>query len=156
MHNIKDLRKNLETFKKKLTDRNIDFNAEDFSKKDTFNRELISKKKSLEQEKKTLSKSKDKANFEKSKKISDQIETISKKQIDISSSPLRYLRYGLLTYISDIVNDYRSNNYYIIYSNNDIFLKNPIIIKKQDIYDLVDKISDLNLNNNNIFIYNVH
>ena len=85
MHNIKDLRKNLETFKKKLTDRNIDFNAEDFFKKDTFNRELISKKESLEQEKKSLSKSKDKANFEKSKKISDQIEIISKKQSDSQS-----------------------------------------------------------------------
>jgi len=85
MHNIKDLRKNLETFKKKLTDRNIDFNVEDFSKKDTFNRELISKKESLEQEKKSLSKSKDKANFEKSKKISDQIEIISKKQSDSQS-----------------------------------------------------------------------
>ena len=85
MHNIKDLRKNLETFKKKLTDRNIDFNAEDFSKKDTFNRELISKKESLEQEKKSLSKSKDKANFEKSKKISDQIEIISKNQSDSQS-----------------------------------------------------------------------
>ena len=85
MHNIKDLRKNLETFKKKLTDRNIDFNAEDFSKKDTFNRELISKKESLEQEKKSLSKSKDKANFEKSKKISDEIEIISKKQSDSQS-----------------------------------------------------------------------
>ena len=76
MHNTKDLRKNLETFKKKFTDRNINFNAEDFSKKDNFNRELISKKESLEQEKKALSKSKDKANFEKSKKISDQIEII--------------------------------------------------------------------------------
>ena len=85
MHNIKDLRKNLETFKKKLTDRNIDFNAEDFSKKDTLNRELISKKESLEQEKKSLSKSKDKANFEKSKKISDQIEILSKKQSDSQS-----------------------------------------------------------------------
>ena len=85
MHNIKDLRKNLETFKKKLADRNIDFNAEDFSKKDTFNRELISKKESLEQEKKSLSKSKDKANFEKSKKISDQIEIVSKKQSDSQS-----------------------------------------------------------------------
>ena len=85
MHNIKDLRKNLETFKKKLTDRNIDFNAEDFSKKDTLNRELISKKESLEQEKKSLSKSKDKANFEKSKKISDEIEILSKKQSDSQS-----------------------------------------------------------------------
>ena len=85
MHNIKDLRKNLETFKKKLTDRNIDFNVEDFSKKDTFNRELISKKESLEQEKKSLSKSKDKANFEKSKKISDEIEILSKKLSDSQS-----------------------------------------------------------------------
>ena len=94
MHNIKDLRKNLETFKKKLTDRNIDFNAEDFSKKDTFNRELISKKESLEQEKKSLSKSKDKANFAKSKKISDQIEIISKKQSD-SQSEVNKIIYAL-------------------------------------------------------------
>ncbi len=94
MHNIKDLRKNLETFTKKLTDRNIDFNAEDFSKKDTFNRELISKKESLEQEKKSLSKSKDKANFEKSKKISDQIEIISKKQSD-SQSEVNKIIYAL-------------------------------------------------------------
>ena len=42
MHNIKELRKNLETFKKKLIERNIDFNAEDFIKKDTLKRELIS------------------------------------------------------------------------------------------------------------------
>ena len=47
MHNIKDLRKNLETFKKKLTERNINFNIEDFKKKDALNRELISKKESL-------------------------------------------------------------------------------------------------------------
>jgi len=85
MHNIKELRKNLKTFKKKLTDRNIDFNAEDFIKKDTLNRELISKKESLEQEKKSLSKLKDKTNFEKSKKISDEIEILSKKQSDSQS-----------------------------------------------------------------------
>ncbi len=85
MHNIKDLRKNLDTFQKKLKERNINFNIEDFSKKDALNRELISKKESLEQEKKSLSKSKDKANFEKSKKISDQIEIISKKQSDSQS-----------------------------------------------------------------------
>ena len=85
MHNIKDLRKNLETFQKKLMERNINFNIEDFTKKDTFNRELISKKESLEQEKKSLSKSKDKTNFEKSKKISDQIEILSKKQSDSQS-----------------------------------------------------------------------
>ena len=55
MHNIKDLRKNLETFKKKLTERNVNFNTEDFNKKDTLNRKLISEKESLEQEKKSLS-----------------------------------------------------------------------------------------------------
>ena len=82
MHNIKDLRKNLDTFQKKLKERNINFNIEDFSKKDALNRELISKKESLEQEKKSLSKSKDKTNFEKSKKISDKIEILSKKQSD--------------------------------------------------------------------------
>ena len=80
MHSIKDLRKNLETFKKKLTERNINFNIEDFTKKDTLNRELISKKETLEQEKKSLSKSKNKTNFERSKKISEEIEILSKKQ----------------------------------------------------------------------------
>ena len=82
MHNIKDLRKNLDTFQKKLKERNINFNIEDFSKKDALNRELINEKESLEQEKKSLSKSKDKTNFEKSKKISDKIEILSKKQSD--------------------------------------------------------------------------
>ena len=52
MYNIKDLRKNSETFKKKLMERNINFNIEDFNKKDALNRELISKKEKLEQEKK--------------------------------------------------------------------------------------------------------
>jgi len=85
MHNIKDLRKNLDTFQKKLKERNINFNIEDFSKKDALNRELISKKESLEQEKKSLSKSKDKTNFEKSKKISNEIEILSKKQSDSQS-----------------------------------------------------------------------
>ena len=66
MHSIKDLRKNLETFKKKLTERYIIFNIEDFTKKDTLNRELISKKENLVNEKKSLSKSKAKTNFEKS------------------------------------------------------------------------------------------
>ena len=56
MHNLKDLRKNLETFKKKLMESNVKFNIEDFTKRDNLNRELISKKESLEQEKKSLSK----------------------------------------------------------------------------------------------------
>ena len=79
MHDIKEIRKNLEIFKKKLSDRNIDFDIKDFTKKDTLNRELISKKEKFEQEKKILSKSKDKSNFEKSKKLSSEIETLEKK-----------------------------------------------------------------------------
>ena len=76
MHNLKDLRKNLETFKKKFKDRNLNFDIDEFNKLDKANRDLISKKENLEQEKKSLSKSKEKSNFEKSKKISDQIEKI--------------------------------------------------------------------------------
>ena len=81
MHNLKDLRKNLEIFKKKFKDRNLDFNIEEFDKADKVNRELINKKELLEQEKKQLSKSKEKSNFEKSKKISAEISKISKEQI---------------------------------------------------------------------------
>tara|TARA_Y200000002_G_scaffold27974_1_gene21014 strand:+ start:429 stop:1676 length:1248 start_codon:yes stop_codon:yes gene_type:complete len=80
MHNLKDLRKNLDTLQKKFKDRNVDFDSEDFNKKDLLNRDLISKKEKLEQEKKSLSKSKDQINFSKSKKISDEISILIKKQ----------------------------------------------------------------------------
>ena len=76
MHNLKELRKNLTTYKKKLADRNTDFDLEKFTKLDNTNRNLITKKESLEQEKKTLSKIKDKTNFDKSKKISEEIDKI--------------------------------------------------------------------------------
>ena len=80
MHNLKDLRKDLNNFKKKIQDRNFDFDISDFSKKDSLNRELISKKEKLEQEKKSLSKSKDQSNFNKSKKISKEISDLIEKQ----------------------------------------------------------------------------
>ena len=80
MHNLKDLRKNLDTFKKKFKDRNLNFNSDEFNKIDKINRELIKKKELLEQEKKQLSKSKEKSNFEKSKLISDQINKILSEQ----------------------------------------------------------------------------
>ena len=85
MHNLKDLRKNLENFKKKLSNRNVNFDINDFIKKDSLNRDLISKKEKLEQEKKTLSKSKDNSNFEKSKKVSQEISNLAKKQISSQS-----------------------------------------------------------------------
>ena len=82
MHNIKELRKNLKKYKKKLKDRNIDFDIENFIKLDELNRKLINDKEKLEQEKKSLSKSKEKSNFDKSKKISEEIFTLTKKQND--------------------------------------------------------------------------
>tara|TARA_Y100000389_G_scaffold86410_1_gene83100 strand:+ start:955 stop:2202 length:1248 start_codon:yes stop_codon:yes gene_type:complete len=80
MHNIKELRKNLENFKKKFNDRNLNFDVEKFNKLDKLNRNIIIKKEKLEQEKKVLSKSKDKKNFDKSKKISEEISILLEKQ----------------------------------------------------------------------------
>ena len=51
MHNLKELRKNLNNLSKKFRDRNVDFDENNFNKKDALNRELISKKEKLEQEK---------------------------------------------------------------------------------------------------------
>ena len=82
MHNLKDLRNNLESFKKKLKERNVEFDIDNFFKKDKDNRDLIIEKEKLEQEKKSLSKSKDQANFIKSKKISENISILAKKQKD--------------------------------------------------------------------------
>jgi len=94
MHNIKDLRKNIETYKKKFKDRNLIFDSANFLKLDKVNRDLISKKELLEKEKKLLSKSKDKSNFEKSKKISKELEKVlesqkkSQKSLDMITAEL--------------------------------------------------------------------
>ena len=94
MHNIKDLRKNLNIYKKKLSDRNFDFKTELFQNLDDHNRKIISEKEKLEQEKGILSKSKDQSNFDKSKKISEQISKLSKEQI-ISQKKLNELLFIL-------------------------------------------------------------
>ena len=80
MHNIKELRKNLKDYKKKLLERNFDFKIDEFESLDSNNRNLISIKEKLEQEKGVLSKSKNQSNFEKSKKISNEIAKISQEQ----------------------------------------------------------------------------
>ena len=82
MHNLKNLRENINIYKKKFKDRNVDLNISDFNEKDKLNRDLISKKEKLEQEKKSISKSKDESNFLKSNKISEEISIIIKKQIE--------------------------------------------------------------------------
>jgi len=86
MHDLKNLRKNINEYRDKFRDRNIDFDISDFNEKDKLNRDLISKKEKLEQEKKSLSKFKDESNFLKSKKISEEIFKISKKQIETQNN----------------------------------------------------------------------
>jgi len=80
MHNIKDIRKDLEFFKKKISERNTKINFDNLIILDKDNRDLIQKKEKKEQEKKFLSKLKDSSIFEKSKNLSKEIDEISKKQ----------------------------------------------------------------------------
>ena len=80
MHSIKEIRKDLVFFKKKISERNSSINFDDLIFFDKKNRELIKQKEKKEQEKKLLSKSKDSANFAKSKKLSNEIDEIAKKQ----------------------------------------------------------------------------
>ncbi len=94
MYNLKELRKNLDDIKKKLQNRNIDFDINNFKTIDSLNRDLINKKEKLEQEKKSLSKSKDKANFERSKKITQEISDLEKKQ-SISQSEIDKIIFSL-------------------------------------------------------------
>ena len=68
MHSLKTIRENPNLFKKKILDRNAKIDFEELLKLDKKNRETIQKKEKLEQEKKTISKNKDKSQFEKSKK----------------------------------------------------------------------------------------
>ena len=91
MHNIKDLRKNLNIYQRNFLNRNFNFKIEEFRNLDETNRKLINEKEKLEQEKKILSKSKDKSNFEKSKKISEKISKISKEQFNSQKKLNDYL-----------------------------------------------------------------
>ena len=59
MHNIKSIRKNPDEFLKKISERNVKINIKDLLKLDKENRELIQSKEKLEQEKKIISKKKE-------------------------------------------------------------------------------------------------
>jgi len=80
MHNLKEIRKDFNKFKKSLEKRSIDINFDKLKDLDTKNRELIQQKENLEKEKKDISKSKDKTLFTKSKEISVSIEKINVQQ----------------------------------------------------------------------------
>ncbi len=80
MHNLKEIRKDFKAFKSAIEKRTIKIDLDEIQNLDVENRELILKKETLEKEKKEISKSKDKSLFEKSKKISSEIDEITKKQ----------------------------------------------------------------------------
>ena len=80
MHDLKDIRKNLDFYKKKISERIINFDYTELLNLDSIYRDLIQKKEKLEQEKKIISKSKDEDNFKKSKKLSLEIENFTNEQ----------------------------------------------------------------------------
>ena len=83
MHNLKEIRKNFDSFKKSLNKRNVDVDLELLKKLDEENRKLIQNKETLENEKKNISKSKDENLFKKSKEISKNLDEITEKQKSI-------------------------------------------------------------------------
>jgi seryl-tRNA synthetase len=76
MHNIKEIRNDIETFKKFLNKRFLNIDVDKILSLDEDNRKYIQQRELLEKEKKDISKSKDKELFEKSKNISNEIEKI--------------------------------------------------------------------------------
>ena len=83
MHNIKDIRKDIDNFKNIIKNRNVDVDFEQILNLDEENRKLIQEKEKLEMEKKSISKSKDETLFEKSKEISNKIDDLSKNQKNV-------------------------------------------------------------------------
>jgi len=80
MHNLKEIRKDFNAFKKALEKRSSIIDFDKLKDLDIKNREFIQKKETLENEKKIISKSKDKSLFGKSKEISLSIEKITEQQ----------------------------------------------------------------------------
>ena len=80
MYNLKEIRKDFNSFEKALKKRFIKLDLKKLENLDIQNRGFIQKKETLENEKKNITKSKDKSLFEKSKKISLEIDEISKQQ----------------------------------------------------------------------------
>ena len=77
MYNLKDIRKNFDNFINNVSKRKVNIDKKILIDLDEKNRELIQKKETLEKEKKDLSKKKDVSQFERSKKISLEIEKLS-------------------------------------------------------------------------------
>ena len=76
MHDIKYIRNNPSEFEKEIKKRNVKIDLNKILELDKINRSLIQKKETLESEKKKISKTNDKSLFEKSKKLSAEIEKL--------------------------------------------------------------------------------
>ncbi len=100
MHSLKEIRKNTDLFEKKIKERYSNADIKMLIKYDLENRELIQKKEKLEQEKKLLSKKKDPQNFSKSKKLTDQIETL-----EVSQKKLQNIINTIISSIPNIALD---------------------------------------------------
>ncbi len=85
MHDIKLIRKNSDFFTKKLSERNAKIDIKFLLDLDQKNRILIQEKEKLEQEKKIISKNKDKSQFKRSKEASLEIDKLNKEQIKIKN-----------------------------------------------------------------------
>ena len=85
MHNIKEIRNNLDLFKSSLKKRFLETDFDKILELDEKNRKLIQEKENLEKEKKDISKSKDKTLFKKSKDVSVEIDKLSKTQLEIKN-----------------------------------------------------------------------
>ena len=83
MHDLKIIRKDPESFLKKISYRNENINIKFLLNLDKENRELILNKEKLEQEKKIISQKKNESQFKRSKEISSEIEKINKNQVEI-------------------------------------------------------------------------
>jgi seryl-tRNA synthetase len=80
MHNLKEIRKDFDAFKKAIEKRFTNIDVTSLKELDSQNRNFIQKKELLEKEKKDISKSKDESLFAKSKEISSAIEKINDQQ----------------------------------------------------------------------------
>ena len=85
MHNIKEIRNNLDLYKSSFKKRFLEIDINEILELDKKNRKLIQEKENLEKEKKDISKSKDKTLFKKSKDISTKIDKLSKTQLEVKN-----------------------------------------------------------------------
>ncbi len=140
MHSIKDIRKNPDYFKEKISLRNVKIDFEKIINLDEENRELIQKKEKLEHEKKLISKIKNPANFKKSKALTKQIDNIQNESSEIGKKLKKLLSYIPNIALKDVPIGKNENSNKLIRKNG---------IKRNFDFDLKSH-TELGLKNNNL------